>query len=77
MPKEDLMRLWKVERKISLQHGGQSGSDTAWARLSSSMADAVDDGVLRKYGNGLKDALASISRLAGFKPDSFAAQFDA
>lgn len=77
VPKEDLMRLWKVERKISSQHGGQSGSDTAWARLSPSMADAVDDGALRKYGNGLKDALASLSRLTGFKPESFASQFDA
>ena len=30
IPKQDVIRLWKVEHKISSQHGGQEGADTAW-----------------------------------------------
>ena len=76
IPKIDLMRLWKIEHKITSQHGGQSGSDTAWARLSPDMNNAPDDAVLRSYGNGLHEALVSLSKCTGFAPRSFTAQFD-
>lgn len=76
VPKADLMRLWKVERRISSQHGGHAGSDTAWARLSPDMDCTVDDTVLKSYGNGLHEALEAISRHTGYLPKSFSAQFD-
>ncbi|MBO7684721.1 MAG: hypothetical protein J6T51_08365 [Kiritimatiellae bacterium] len=76
VPKADLMRLWKVERRISSQHGGQAGSDTAWARLSPSMSDGADDAALRQYGNGLRDALDSLARNTGFPLQSLTSRID-
>lgn len=66
VPKSDLMRLWKSEHRISSQHGGHDGGDTAWVRLSPSGNSAVDDNALAEYGNGLKDALERISALTGY-----------
>lgn len=76
IPKRDLMRLWKEEHRISSQHGGHSGSDTAWARLSPDKSGAPDDIVLSQYGNGLHEALVSLARFTGFSLQSFTCQFD-
>jgi hypothetical protein len=67
IPKADIVRMWKVERTLPPQHGGEEGEDTAWARLSPAASGAAQDEACRKYGNGLRDALLSISRLTGHK----------
>ena len=77
LPKADLMRMWKTERRISSQHGGSAGSDTAWVRVSPSMSGAPDDATMEPYGNGLKEALLAISAITGFSPSEFAERFDA
>lgn len=76
VPKLDLIRLWKKEHRISSQHGGTSGTDTAWVRLSPSLTDATDDSALCAYGNGLADALKRISELTGFSPKSLSEKLD-
>lgn len=63
IPKEDVLRLWKVEHKISSQHGGQAGSDTAWINVR---VDNPPDW-LRQYGGSLSEAISALSRITGFK----------
>ena len=77
VPKQDIIRMWKVERVLVSQHGGAKGSDTTWARLSPRGTDAVDDAHFVAYGNGLGNALQAISRLTGYRPDSLTEMFDA
>ena len=76
VPKSDLIRLWKDENKISSQHGGQHGSDTAWARVSPSKKTATDDLVLSPYGNDLAKAIESVARIVGFTPAKLSKVFD-
>ena len=33
IPKQDVMRLWRVDHKIASQHGGAGGQDTAWIHV--------------------------------------------
>lgn len=63
IPKEDVLRLWRVEHRISSQHGGQVGSDTAWIDVR------VDDPPdwLKQYGGSLSDAIFALSKITGFK----------
>ena len=68
VPKNDIIRLWKVEHVLKPQHGGAQGKDTTWARLSPSCEDADDDIYFRSFGNGLRKALVAISRITGFLP---------
>ncbi len=63
IPKEDILRLWKVEHKISSQHGGQKGADTAWIDVR---PDAPHDW-LKAYGGTLSDAIFEHSKITGFK----------
>jgi len=77
IPKEDIVRMWKVERTLPPQHGGEEGEDTAWARLSPAAVGAAQDDACRKYGNGLHDALVSISRLTGRQLVDLSAAFEA
>jgi len=63
IPKEDVLRLWKVEHKISSQHGGQDGADTAWIDVR---PDAPHDW-MKSYGGTLSDAIFALSKITGFK----------
>ncbi len=62
IPKEDVLRLWKIEQKIKSQHGGQSGAETAWIDIS------VDNPQewLKQYGGSLSDAISVLSKITGF-----------
>lgn len=72
VPKSEIMRLWKVDKLISSQHGGASGSDTAWINLT------PDNNFepLTKYGCSLRGALEAISKLTGYTPEHFTKSFD-
>ena len=63
IPKQDLLRLWKVEHKIASQHGGRAGSDTAWIDVS---AQEPPDW-LRDYGGTLSEAVSVLSKITAFK----------
>jgi len=63
IPKEDILRLWKVEHKIASQHGGQDGADTAWIDVR---PDAPPDW-MNSYGGSLSDAILALSKITGFK----------
>ncbi len=72
VPKQEIIRLWKVEKKICSQHGGASGSDTAWVNLTPDNTFKP----LAEYGNSLSGALLSITELTGYSPKSFSSTFD-
>lgn len=63
IPKEDVLRLWKDEHKISSQHGGQEGADTAWIDVRPNDPPAW----LKSYGGSLTDAIFALSKITGFK----------
>ena len=63
IPKQDVIRLWKVEHKISSQHGGQEGADTAWIDVR--VEEHPD--WLKQYGGSLSDAIFALSKITGFK----------
>lgn len=64
IPKEDVMRLWKVEHKISSQHGGEGGSDTAWIDVRPETPPSW----LTKYGGLLSEEISVLSKITGFRP---------
>lgn len=63
IPKEDIIRLWKIEHKITSQHGGQDGADTAWIDVRVENPPEW----LRPYGGSLSDAISRLSEITGFK----------
>jgi hypothetical protein len=73
IPKEDVMRLWRVEHKISSQHGGEGGADTAWIDVRPERPAAW----LVQYGGSLSEAIAVLSRITGFHPKPIGDGFEA
>lgn len=63
VPKEDIIRLWKIEHKIASQHGGQYGVDTAWIDVRPENPPEW----LERYGGSLADAIARLCEITGFK----------
>lgn len=63
IPKTEVIRLWKTEHKISSQHGGHNGVDTAWIGVQPNEPPDW----LKKYGGSLSDAISALSRITGFK----------
>lgn len=63
IPKQDVLRLWKREHKISSQHGGQGGADTAWIDVRPDNPPAW----LNQYGGSLTDAIFALSKITGFQ----------
>ena len=62
IPKEDFLRLWRVEHRISSQHGGQDGADTAWIDVR------VDDPRLAQAVRRFPiEAIFALSKITGFK----------
>lgn len=77
VPKDEIIRMWKVEHVLTPQHGGHGGSDTTWARLSPAGAGAADDDHFTAFGNDLHGALERISILTGYSPCQLTEAFDA
>lgn len=71
VPKSVLMDM-RMSGALVGQHTGKSGGDTAWAHLDpeNTVPGFAD------YGNSLRKALASVSRLTGFTPNSLTKAFD-
>jgi hypothetical protein len=67
------MRLWRVEHKISSQHGGEGGADTAWIDVRPERPAAW----LVQYGGSLSEAIAVLSRITGFHPKPIGDGFEA
>lgn len=63
-PKPDILKYWRETGEFSSQHGGSSGSDTAWIKIDPASAAPW----LRQHGGTLREGLAVISRLTGFTP---------
>jgi hypothetical protein len=60
--KEDIMRLWKIEHRISSQHGGAGGADTAWIDVDPLQPpDWLD-----RYGGSLSQGISALASTAGF-----------
>jgi hypothetical protein len=62
IPKEDVIRLWKVEHQILSQHGGEGGADTAWIDVNPENPPAW----LAPYGGSLSDGIRVLCRFVGF-----------
>lgn len=62
--KRDILRYWRETGDLSSQHGGASGSDTAWLTVNPKAVQSW----LRGHGGTLREGLAHISRLTGFTP---------
>lgn len=64
LEKTTILHEWRVTHNLTSQHGGASGSDTAWM--------TVDPGAvptwLRSHGGTLRQGLAEVTRLTGFNP---------
>jgi len=58
--KEDILRLWKTEGIITSQHGGSSGSDTAWIGVDPNQVPSW----LRPFGGTLEEAVDRLRILA-------------
>lgn len=66
IPKEDVIRLWRVEHSISGQHTGMAGADTAWIDVPVAQPPVW----LNKYGGLLSDAVFALAAITGFKVKS-------
>ena len=64
IPKQDVLRLWKVEHKISSQHGGAGGADTAWIDVN---PDAPPEW-LTQYGGPMSGGMALLAKATGYEP---------
>ncbi|HOY68882.1 MAG TPA: hypothetical protein PLP29_18535 [Candidatus Ozemobacteraceae bacterium] len=64
IPKQDILRLWKVEGIISNQHGGMNGTDTAWIDVNPRDIPHW----LHEYGGSLASAIQKISDKTGYRP---------
>jgi len=64
IPKADVMRLWKIEHKISSQHGGGGGADTAWIDVDPSAPPEW----LSAFGGSMSAAIAALAAITGYKP---------
>lgn len=62
IPKTYIMRLWKVEHRISSQHGGESGADTAWIDVR---PESPPDW-LNSFGGSMSEGIAALARATGF-----------
>jgi hypothetical protein len=56
--------LWKVEHKISSQHGGEGGADTAWIDVDPSAPPAW----LSPFGGSMSAAIAGLGAITGYEP---------
>lgn len=63
IPKEDMIRLWKVEHRICSQHAGREGADTAWIDVRPDSPPPW----LKQYGGTLSEAILLLSKITGFK----------
>lgn len=66
IPKSDILRLWRKEHKIRSQHGGSSGSDTAWIDVH---PDRVPEW-MSKFGGSLSEGIRQVGRLTGYRARS-------
>jgi len=64
LAKEEILMRWRETHDMASQHGGASGSDTAWLSVD---PNAVPDW-LRPFGGTLREGLEQVSRLTGFTP---------
>ncbi|MDC3307570.1 hypothetical protein OAV47_01935 [bacterium] len=65
LPKAEILHQWRETGNLASQHGGRTGSDTAW--LSVTPEDAPE--WLAPFGGTLRHALQLISEQTGFTPD--------
>lgn len=72
VPRTDIRRLWRLDHILSQQ---TSLSNTTSVRLRPNTDATMEDIALSKYGNGLHDALLSISRLTGYTPKDLSEAF--
>lgn len=63
IPKDHVLRLWRTDHRISSQHGGQSGTDTAWIDVR--LDDPPD--WLAPYGGSLSEGIAALSKITGYR----------
>ena len=61
---QDVLRLWKVEHKISSQHGGAGGADTAWIDVN---PDAPPEWLMQ-YGGPMSGGMALLAKATGYEP---------
>ena len=66
------MRVWKVEHKISSQHGGEGGADTAWIDVR----PECPAGWLTQYGGSLSEGIAVLSKITGFDVKPIGEEFE-
>lgn len=64
IPKSEILKHWRETKNISSQHGGASGSDTAWIEVDPRAPHAW----IMEYGGRLRSGLDQIAKLTGFTP---------
>lgn len=65
LKKSEILNQWRVTGNLTSQHGGSSGSDTAWL----SVDPASPHSWLKPFGGSLRSGLNLISDLTGFVPE--------
>lgn len=73
VPKTELLRMRETAEPLPLP---TMVSITSWVRLNPERIMTSLDESFSKYGNGLHDALVSISRLTGYAPEDLAETFE-
>jgi hypothetical protein len=63
VPKAEIMRLWKIEKIIESQHGGNHGTDTAWVRVDPLKIPAW----IEPFGGSLESAIRILRKIAGIR----------
>ena len=64
LPKATILAQWRAGEGIKPQHGGQTGTDTAWLHVDPNAVPRW----LTDWGGRLSDALDIVTRLTGRKP---------
>lgn len=65
LPKNEILRQWRETGNLESQHGGRSGSDTAWLSVIPTSVPAW----LTPFGGTLGVALELVSAQTGFTPE--------
>ncbi len=65
LPKAEILRQWRETGNLQSQHGGASGTDTAWLTVDPRAVPSW----LTQCGGRLHDAIGVLSRLTGFVPE--------
>ena len=66
LPKSVVLREWRETHNLKSQHGGATGTDTAWLMVDPRSVPSW----LRPFGGSMREAILALSKHTGFCPSS-------